>query len=372
MTGDWSQAADRLRAAELTTRWRPFKVTKIVNESRTTRSYHLQPDDGAGLIPHEAGQHLPIRVAVPGSDKPIIRTYTLSVAPSDGVYRITVKRDGRVSQHLHEQIRVGDRVEVRAPTGAFTIDPREKRPAVLLAGGIGITPLLAMLRHVVYEGLRTRGIRPMTLFYAAHSKKDRPFDRELADLVAAAGGAVRMIRVLSDTEGAEEGVDYDAAGRINLALLTRFLPFDDYDFYVCGPSTFTQALYDALRGYNIPDKRIHAEAFGPSSLVRTSEVTIAGPPRQPPSAKSVPVVFTKSLKEANWTPGSGSLLELAESRGLNPEYSCRMGTCGTCKTRLLAGEVTYPNEPSAPVAKGEVLICCAVPAGRDGSVQLAL
>ncbi|HBY26023.1 MAG TPA: FAD-binding oxidoreductase, partial [Bradyrhizobium sp.] len=188
MTGDWAQAADRIRAAELATQWRPFKVARIVDESRSIRSFHLQPDDGAGRLPHRAGQHLPIRIALPNADKPTIRTYTLSVAPSDGMYRISVKRDGVVSQHLHDAIRVGDIIEARAPAGGFTIDAREKRPAVLLAGGVGITPLLAMLRHVVYEGLRTRGIRPIFLFQAAHAKAERAFGDELQQLAAAAGG----------------------------------------------------------------------------------------------------------------------------------------------------------------------------------------
>jgi hypothetical protein len=376
MTGDWAQAADRIRAAERATQWRPFKVTDIVDESASIRSFHLQPDDGAGLLPHQAGQHLPIRLLISGTDRPVIRTYTLSVAPSDGMYRISVKRDGLVSQHLHENIRVGDIIEARAPNGAFTIDAREKRPAVLLAGGVGITPMLAMLRHVVYESLRTRGVRPTILFQAAHSKEDRAFGNELQQLANAAGGAVRIIRVLSDVDGAEEGVDYDAAGRIDMALLSRLLPFNDYDFYLCGPPQFTQALYDGLQSYNIADNRIHAEAFGPSSLVRKSDVGTAAPPRLPASTEPVPVAFTTSLKEARWTPESGTLLELAEARGLSPAFSCRAGSCGSCRTKLLAGDVTYVKEPTAEVADDEVLICRAVPAKSEGDgedrIQLAL
>jgi uncharacterized protein len=376
MTGDWAQAADRIRAAERATQWRPFKVTKIVDESASIRSFHLQPDDGAGLLPHQAGQHLPIRLTLSGTDKPMIRTYTLSVAPSDRMYRISVKRDGLVSQHLHDNIRVGDIIEARAPTGAFTIDAREKRPVVLLAGGVGITPMLAMLRHLVYEGLRTRGIRPTILFQVAHAKQERAFGSELQQLADAAGGAVRIIRVLSQVDDAEEGVDYDAAGRIDMALLSRLLPFNDYDFYLCGPPQFTQSLYDGLRSYNIADYRIHAEAFGPSSLVRKPDVATTAPPRRPAATRPVPVAFTSSLKEARWTPESGTLLELAEARGLNPAFSCRAGSCGSCRTKLLAGDVTYVKEPTAAVAADEVLICCAVPAKREGDgedgIQLAL
>jgi ferredoxin-NADP reductase/predicted pyridoxine 5'-phosphate oxidase superfamily flavin-nucleotide-binding protein len=374
MTGDWQRAADRLKAAELATRWRPLKVTKIVDESSLIRSFHLSPDDGAGLLPHEAGQHLPIRLTLPGEAKPALRTYTLSAAPSDGIYRISVKRDGAFSAHLHDHVRVGDIIEARAPAGDFTVDARQKRPAVLIGAGIGITPMLAMARHIVYEGLRTRGIRQTILIQAARSKAERPFDGEIAELVGAAKGALRLVRVLSAPGDAGEGVDYDVAGRMDMAVLTRFLQFNDYDFYLCGPPAFTQALYDGLREYNIADERIHTEAFGPSSLKRSTDS--AAPELAPASTKPVPVMFMDTLKEARWTPDSGTLLELAEARGLEPEFSCREGNCGTCRTRLLKGAVTYIKQPVAARAQDEVLICCAVPAqqedGDDAGIQLAL
>ena len=376
LTGNWQQAADRLRAARYATQWRPMKVARIVQESQSIRSLHLEPVDGDGLLPHLAGQHLPIRLRLGADEKPLIRTYTLSVAPSDGVYRISVKREGRASQFIHDRLREGDLIEARAPAGAFTLDAQEERPLVLLAGGIGITPMLAMLRHAVYEGWRQQRIRPVTLFYAARSKAERAFDRELADLVAAAQGAVKLVRVLSDTRGAEPGVDYDTAGRIDMALLTRYLAFGDYAFYLCGPPAFTQGLYDGLRGYNIADKRIYAEGFGPASLVRSSDQPTTVAVTLPPATEPVPVLFTESLKEGRWTPGSGTLLELAESRGLEPEFNCREGSCGTCKTRLLKGAVSYLKQPAAKLGDNEVLICCAVPAQPQGAdeerLELAL
>lgn len=369
MTGDW------LAATELATRWRTFNVTKVVDESANIRSYHLMPDDGAGLLPHLAGQHLPIRVPMPDCDKPQVRTYTLSVAPSDGFYRISVKRDGVVSRYLHQHLAVGDTLEVRAPAGDFTIDANQTRPAVLLAAGVGITPMLAMLRYLVYEGQRKQRMRPVFLFQSARSKAERPFVRELDQLLAAAQGAVKLVRVLSQTTDAELGFDYDIAGRIDMALLTQVLPFNDYDFYLCGPPAFSQTLYDGLRAFNIADQRIHAEAFGPSSLQRTFDSTVAETPLPPVATQAVPVKFIDSLKEARWTPGSGSLLDLAEARGLSPVFSCRAGHCGSCKIKLLRGAVTYKTQPSAKLAENEVLICCAFPAQQQDDargIQLAL
>lgn len=376
MTGDWRQADARLRAAESANRWRALKVRRIVHESESIRSFHLSTDDGAGLLPHLAGQYLPIRIKLAGSDKPVIRTYTLSVAPSDGYYRISVKREGLVSQYLHDHLHEGDMIEVRAPAGGFTLDAGTSRPAVLMAGGVGITPMLAMLRHIVHEGVRRQSIRPATLFYAARSKRERAFDDEIAELVAAAKGAVKVIRVLSDIADAEEGIDYEAPGRLDMPLLRRFLALGDCEFYLCGPPSFAQTVYDGLRNYGVADERIHAEAFGPASLERTGTSHAVIPVRLPPATKSVPIAFTNSLKEARWTPESGTLLELAEARGLEPEYSCREGNCGTCRTRLIKGAVTYVKEPTAKVGEDEILICCAVPAVQRGEsenrIQLAL
>jgi hypothetical protein len=134
-----------------------------------------------------------------------------------------------------------------------------------------------------------------------------------------------------------------------------------------------QSIYDGLRGLNVADARVHAEAFGPASLVRKvdADATDAVKPAARPAQVAVPVVFAKSGKEARWTPESGTLLELAEARGLAPEFSCRGGSCGTCRTRILEGAVAYPVAPAAEVAAGEALICCAVPAAVEPGARVA-
>lgn len=364
MTGDWQQAAARIEAEALRNSWRPFRIARIVEESSAIRSFHLEPADGKGILAHEAGQHLPIRVRPDAAVEPVLRTYTLSTAPSDGFYRLSVKRQGLVSNHMHDDLTIGDMIEARAPAGGFVIDPLEARPAVLLAAGVGITPMLAMLRSIVFEGLRKRRIRPTYLFIAARSLAERAFDKEIAELAARAEGAVRVIRLLAETEGTAPGVDFDAEGRISADLFRQTLPFDAYDFYMCGPPPFMQGLYDQLSDIGVPDARIHAEAFGPASLKR--RVPEAAEALLPVSDKPVPVAFAKSGKEARWEAAAGSLLELAEARGLTPEFGCRSGSCGTCAVKVLEGRVTYAARPSAEVDAGHALICCAVPAAGDG------
>ncbi|WP_248295121.1 pyridoxamine 5'-phosphate oxidase family protein [Paraburkholderia sp. UYCP14C] len=367
MTGSWEESAERMGAIQHAQAWRPFRIRKIVDESLVIRSFHLEPADGLGTIPHLAGQHLPIRVTRATGEAPLIRTYTLSVAPSDGFYRISVKRDGAVSRHLHDALREGDLIEARAPAGNFTIDALERRPAVLLAGGIGVTPMLAMLRHLVYEGVRKRRVRPTWFYYSARSVAERAFDTEIAQLVEKARGAVKVTRLLTDVEGAVERQDYDVVGRLDVDVLRATLPFDDFDFYLCGPSGFTQGLYDGLRALSISDKRVHAESFGPAGLKRSLDRCTEVENAHAPAQGEVPVMFVASGKEARWTPDDGSLLELAEARGLTPEYGCRAGVCGACRARIIEGAVAYREPPSLDVAENEALICCAVPAAGDGT-----
>jgi hypothetical protein len=183
-----------------------------------------------------------------------------------------------------------------------------------------------------------------------------------------------VLRLLSQPEeGLLEGEDFDLSGRISTALLNNILEVEDYDqpdFVLCGPGGFTQGLYDSLRELDIRDAQIHAETFGPSTLRRQPDPDAVVIEQPPAATTSVPVVFQRSAKEARWQPDGGSLLELAESRGLRPEFSCRGGSCGTCKTRLLSGQVSYPQPPAEIPGEGQVLICCAVPA--QGSQPLVL
>lgn len=368
MTGTWAETDARLREREQRNQWQRWRVHSMQQESADIRSLVLAPE--AGVAPDfVAGQHLPIRITTAAGET-LLRTYSLSSAPSDGQLRISVKAQGVVSRHLHEQVQVGDVLDVRPPLGSFTLNSDSKRPLVLIGAGVGITPLLSMLREQVALGQGRR----IHFFQGARTLADLPFQAELRELVQRAGGLLKIHRALSTPEAdALSGRDYEQQGRIELAQIKAALPFDDYDFYLCGPAAFTQAIYDGLRDLNVADVRIHAEAFGPSTLKRRTDGPAATFVQPPAATEPVPVYFSASSKEARWTPDSGSLLELAESRGLTPEFSCRGGSCGTCKTRLLSGQVHYPNPPAELPQDGGVLICCVVPAqGEDGVQPLVL
>ncbi|QHG63666.1 pyridoxamine 5'-phosphate oxidase family protein [Pseudomonas putida] len=355
MTGTWAEAEQRLKQRERQRQWLTWRVVRVEQESRDIRSFYFAADEPVAFLP---GQHIPVRIPL-GSDAPLVRTYSLSCAPSDGYLRISVKAQGPASRYLHERVRAGDRLEVRLPMGSFTLDSSSDRPVVLIGAGVGITPLIAMLRELLANGKGRR----IHLFQGARSLSDLPFQQELAKLRQQAGTGLSVHRSLSQPEAeAVQGRDYEHSGRLGIAQIKATLALDDYDFYLCGPASFTQDVYEGLRGVHVPDARIHAETFGPSTLRRHGDDNRPTLQQPPAASEPVPVYFASSAKEARWAPGSGTLLELAEARGLSPEFSCRGGSCGTCKTKVLSGAVHYPIPPAEMPESGTALICCAVPA----------
>ncbi|KMN51182.1 hypothetical protein VL04_10055 [Chromobacterium violaceum] len=351
-TGAWPHAAPERQ-------WLPLRVVHAEDESDAVRSIYLEPADGSAPPPFLPGQHLSLKVA--GVDGVRMRNYTLS---QTGGYRISVKRQGKASARLH-QLAPGDIVEALPPRGDFTL-ARADRPIALLAGGIGITPLLAMLHQLT---ARPAAMPPTLLAYATRTIAERAFDAELEALQAKAAGRLRIVKAASQPEtGRRLGVDYQHAGHVDIDLLRGNGLSLDGDFYLCGPAGFMQALYEQLIAAGVDDKRIHSEAFGPAGLQRIGHV--AGK-RPPPADHAVPVRFSASSIDAEWRPGQ-SLLELAESCGLNPDFSCRGGACGSCRAALLSGEATYLQPPEYAARPGEILLCCAYPAAGSDKLEINL
>ncbi|WP_321935892.1 pyridoxamine 5'-phosphate oxidase family protein [Paraburkholderia sp. J8-2] len=344
--------------------WRTLRVADVHDESPTIRSFSLEPVDSQPLAPFEAGQYLPLRIAAPGSDKPFMRTYTLSAAHDaarPARYRISVKRDGAASRWLHEHARIGSLIDTLAPRGSFKLDASSPRAIVLAAAGIGITPMLAMLD----AALALEPQRRIHVFHGTRGEHERPFAAVLREIERA---HPNVSVHLYDSAAQHDAPDGERlAGRVNVNALRRFLPFDDYDFYLCGPEAFMRDLYDGLRALNIADERIRFEAFGPSSMKRTS-------PEQPPVAgdatKGGPVTFARTGKKVHWEPQQGSLLDAAERCGTNAASNCRSGMCGTCAARVLEGGVEYDEAPEFDVEPGYALICVGHPAA--GGVTLDL
>jgi len=359
-TGSWEAVATAQAAQAEGQRYRPFRITAIEPESDSVRSFYLEPADGGGIAPHAPGQFLPIALPVAGDV--LKRTYTLSHAANGHFYRLSIKRDGRVSTWLHDQMRVGDRLDCLAPCGEFTLDLTAPRPVLLLAGGIGITPMLAMLDALLGPTDRTRvPNRKVYLIYAVRHGGEHGFRAALADYQVRHKN-LTLHTLYSAPRPTDEG--YDGVGHISGETLQNLLPLDDYDAYLCGPAGFMQSAYGVLRRLGIADARICAESFGPAQVVRDGEI-------EPPAAtEPTPVTFAQSGKTVLWRPEDGSLLDFAEAQGLTPPFDCRSGTCGTCLTRVIDGHAHQYAGPARQQGV-DVRLCSATPAA-GGSLTLDL
>ena len=378
-TGSWAQAAETIAAEAERNVYLPYEVFDVRPESEAITSFYLRRADGKAPARHEPGQFLPIRLPIPGADAPAMRTYTISAPPNGDFYRLSVKREGGaalVSNFLHDHGQPGFRLEAMAPRGKFVLDRSDDRPVVLISAGVGITPMIAMADFIIDEGLRTRDFRRTYFIHGAQNGRVHAFGDHIRDLAAKHDSLTAHIRFSDPGTDDRLGETHDSEGHVDIDLLKRLLPFDDYDFYLCGPPPFMQALYDGLTGIGVRSDRIHYESFGPATVLKGS----ARPEPPQASADPVAVSFAESSIEATWSPDQGTLLELAEAAGLNPDFACRSGICGTCATRITCGTVDYIEEPSAPHGDDEVLICCATPrsasgaasCGGDGGVVLAL
>ncbi|MEX3932077.1 pyridoxamine 5'-phosphate oxidase family protein [Paraburkholderia phymatum] len=351
-------------------RWHKLKVASVVEETPSIRSFYFESTDGAPLAAYQPGQYLPIRIPADGHDAPLTRTYTLSDAHDPRRYRISVKRDGVASNWLHDHLAAGMEIEAMAPRGAFVYDAASPRPAVFISAGIGITPMIAMLhRDLQARAGDAAHAKPVFFFHGARSDRERPFSAHLKE-IAARHPSVSMHLFDSAASALADGV---ARGRVSIAELKRALPFDDYDFYLCGPEQFMRDLYEGLRALNVSDERIRFEAFGPVSVKRTPAVVQTAEHAATEDEKGgVQVTFARSRRTSQWLPKHGSLLEFAEKNGIEAQSSCRSGVCGTCSTKVLSGEFAYDGDVGAEVESGCALICMAHPVVERESAGLTL
>lgn len=352
--------------------WRPYRIAGRVRESATVVSLHLEAADGQPLQPFQPGQFLTFRV--PGRDgRPVPRNYSLSSDPADlSHYRISVKREpapasrpdlppGLGSGFMHDEAMVGAILEGSAPKGQFILDQASPRPVLLLAGGIGITPLLSMAHALA------RTSRPTWLLHACDNRQVQPFADEVAALAAASARFTAATCLREPGAGDGRSAGHHFSGLITADVLTALLPIGDYDVYLCGPTGFMQAMYALLQDLGVRTERIRYEFFGTATDLRMQPAPAAVPVvRSPPSGPDVStsgltVTFARTGGRYPWDGAARTLLDFAEAHGLTPAFSCRNGICNTCLCEA-EGEVSYVDEPLEQPEAGLALICCSVPA----------
>ncbi|MEM7357973.1 MAG: 2Fe-2S iron-sulfur cluster-binding protein [Pseudomonadota bacterium] len=342
---------------------RKFRVDKIVPEAENICSFYLVPHDGKSIPAYDPGQFLTFKLDVPGHDKPVVRCYSLSDTPLErGRYRVTIKRlgpppkvpeapAGVSSGYFHTVLAEGDMLDCKAPGGNFYLDMGEHTPIVLIGGGIGVTPMLSMLRSVALSGSK----RETWLFYGVRHKDEVVQAAHLREL-AEQYENIHVKLCFSDPRAGEDepGRDYDYAQQVSVELMHSMLPSSNYDYYICGPAPMMTAITGDLEDAGVPKAKIHYESFGPAS-VRPKPVA--------PAADGVShlINFAKSGRELNWTAADGPILDFAERNGIELDCGCRAGSCGSCAIAVRDGAVEYIEEISVEPEEGSCLACLAVP-----------
>ncbi|MDT1060866.1 NO-inducible flavohemoprotein [Paracoccus sp. CPCC 101403] len=240
--------------------WRDFRIEQMTRESSVITSFVLAPVDGGPVMDYKPGQYLTFWLEIPGQT-PVKRNYSISAAPNGRSYRISVKREemGLASGWLHAQ-EPGTVLKVAAPAGDFHLKPAAKRPVVLLSGGVGLTPMVAMLETLVRDGADV----PVHYVHGTHDRDTHAMRDHVRSLAAGRGNVLVTDFHQTPLPGEEAGRDYDHEGIIGGDWLLANTPVADADYYLCGPRPFLRATVQALAEAGVTADRIHYEFFGPA------------------------------------------------------------------------------------------------------------
>ncbi|WP_066308421.1 NO-inducible flavohemoprotein [Bacillus sp. FJAT-29814] len=250
--------------------FRVFYVDRKVQESDVITSFYLKPTDNKAIADFKPGQYISIKLEIEGEKFTHIRQYSLSDAPGKGYYRISVKReagtanpDGVVSNYLHEGVNEGDLLQISAPAGDFVLNTEKSSPVVLLSGGVGLTPMMSMLKTVV----EIQPERKVTFVHAAQNSNVHALREEVEEL-AQLENVTSYVFYDAPTDDDRKHNRFDVEGYITREWLKEKVSIEDADFYFCGPVPFMKAINSSLQELGINEERIHFEFFGPkASLV---------------------------------------------------------------------------------------------------------
>jgi ferredoxin-NADP reductase len=304
----------------------PVTVLAVLDETSDIKTFRLSRPPGFDFKP---GQFAPVRMSIDG--KPHVRCYSISSSPdSRGYFEISVRRQGLVSTTLHATVRQGSQLTIGKPAGHFVYPADDERPLALLAGGIGITPLLSMLRFAV----SSHPTRPVTLLYSARNREALAFLPELR-VLAQRHPQLRIGITVSEPEAPAPW----RTGRIDLPFVKQYVAHPAHTiFCVCGPTAMMIDMERLLVTAGVPPAQIRSEKFetAVAATVLNARSTAHDGDANQLSHFSVTFAATGRTSRA---PGSRTLLETAEAEGIAITSSCRSGVCQSCRTRLADGEV---------------------------------
>jgi len=332
-----------------------LRLARIFQETPDVKTFRLvNPDGGALPFEHIAGQYINLKLTIDG--KRVNRSYTIASSPTRNAYvEISVKKaqNGYGSKHLHETWREGQLVSVAAPAGKFFFAGHESQRIVLIAGGIGITPMMSVVRSLTDRGWTGE----MYLAFSVRKRVDVVFAHELEDLQARHQNLHVLVTLTNDPEVEWSG----ARGQLTAEMLAAFVPsFTRGPVMMCGPGPMMNGMRKMLVGMGVPDGEITQEEFISALPVQTAPGQ-ADPSEELPEGVMPSLAFQKSGVTADQPPEL-TVLEVAEEAGVTIPFECRSGICGQCKTRLISGKVKMDVQDALTPhdrAMGLILACQA-------------
>jgi ferredoxin-NADP reductase len=358
-----------------------LRIVQVRRETPSILTFRLA-DVSADRLPFDflPGQFLQVEVE-PEPGKAVRRSYTIATSPTQRAYvELSVKREeqGAVSRFLHDHVKIGDLVKVSGPFGRFTFTGSDAESIVLIAGGVGITPMMSVLRYL------TDIAWPGEIFfvYGARSTEEFAFREDIERLERRHPN----LHVFATMQRSPGTVWHGAEGPVTKEMLASAVPdLARRRIHLCGPPGMMAAMKAQLTELGVPGAQLYTEAFGPASLpidpVEGVAETAPAPTGRANAARDIPstgsdaspatITFSVSGVSAA-LPAEQTVLEAAEGAGVEIPYSCRAGTCGVCVTKLLNGEVTMAVESGlAPEdkAQGYILACQAKSTGAPLVVE---
>lgn len=252
--------------------WRDFVVESVRDESSIIRSFILAPADGGQVLRHKPGQYLGFALDLPGIGK-LRRNYSISCAPNDRRYRISVKREstpdvpaGQASNWLHDHALPGTVLRAAAPAGDFFLDADATTPVALVSGGVGLTPMVSMAETIA----ATQPQRRTFWVHGALNGRVHAMREHVRALAAQAPGLSLATFYAEPLAGDRAGVDYDTKGLISADWLVANTPAGETTYYLCGPKPFLRSLAGGLVSLGVPAERVRYEFFGPADELLTA------------------------------------------------------------------------------------------------------
>ncbi|UVT19693.1 MAG: 2Fe-2S iron-sulfur cluster binding domain-containing protein [Nitrospira sp.] len=344
-----------------------LRVAKIFQETADVKTFRLVHPSGGDLpvLPFvfEPGQFLTVTVNIDGKETK--RSYSIASSPCRRTFcELTVKQTpaGLVSNYLHERIQVGDLISVSGPFGKFTFRGHEAPSVVLIAGGVGITPLMSAIRCLTDQAWTGE----IFMIYACNTMQDLIYHEELEYLVRRYENFQLTITLSRETSSAWTG----PRGHVTRDLLTKAVPnLTTRRIHLCGPPAMMEAVKGILADMGVPPDQVKSENFLGAEPRPTKPPGAPTPVELGQAAVTTTCRFVRSGKTAPLAKDQ-TLLEASEDVGVNIDYSCRQGYCGVCKVKLLSGLVTMAVEEALTPQDKAANIILACQARSTANVEV--